>query len=195
MLDKNYWTNRYKQNLTGWDVGRATTPIVSYFDSIDDKSLKILIPGAGNAHEAVYLHQQEFTEVHVCDISPEPITNFLAKHPSFPVEHTHVQDFFTLDDTFDIIVEQTFFCALDPSLRAQYVQQASRLLRTGGYVVGVLFGRVFEQEGPPFGGTRPQYTVLFSPYFELDILADCHNSIPPRQGAELFIKLAKKDGQ
>jgi len=97
MLNKDYWTNRYKQNLTGWDVGAATTPIVQYFEGVADKSLKILIPGAGNAHEAAYLHQQGFTQVHVCDISPEPVANFLAKHPSFPVEHTHVQDFFTLD--------------------------------------------------------------------------------------------------
>jgi len=41
-----YWTERYDEDRTGWDIGYPSTPIKSYIDQLDDKALKILIPGA-----------------------------------------------------------------------------------------------------------------------------------------------------
>ncbi|SHI83533.1 Thiopurine S-methyltransferase (TPMT) [Algibacter luteus] len=52
---ENYWTQRYNERQTGWDVGKPTTPLKTYIDQLKNKSLKILIPGAGNAYEAEYL--------------------------------------------------------------------------------------------------------------------------------------------
>ncbi len=54
-LDKTYWKYRYQQKQTGWDIGFASTPLVTYFDHLNDKDIKILIPGCGNAYEAEYL--------------------------------------------------------------------------------------------------------------------------------------------
>ena len=52
---KNYWTNRYSKAKTGWDIGYPSTPLKTYFDQLENKDLRILIPGAGNAYEAEYL--------------------------------------------------------------------------------------------------------------------------------------------
>lgn len=52
--EETYWTTRYKEKKTGWDIGYPSTPIKAYADQLTDKQLKILIPGAGNAYEAEY---------------------------------------------------------------------------------------------------------------------------------------------
>ena len=55
-----------------------STPIKEYIDQLSDKSMRILIPGCGYGHEAVYLIQKGFSNVHVLDFSPEPLAE-LAK--------------------------------------------------------------------------------------------------------------------
>ena len=57
-FDKKYWQDKYINQHTGWDIGYISTPIKEYIDQLSDKSLKILIPGAGNAHEAAYLYKK-----------------------------------------------------------------------------------------------------------------------------------------
>jgi methyl halide transferase len=54
-LDKDFWNNKYIENNTGWDLENVSPPIAAYFDQVENKALKILIPGAGNSHEAEYL--------------------------------------------------------------------------------------------------------------------------------------------
>jgi len=66
--ENKYWSKRYEENQTGWDIGYPSTPIKTYVDQLENKDLKILIPGAGNAYEAEYLWQQGFKNVHVLDI-------------------------------------------------------------------------------------------------------------------------------
>ncbi|NND09122.1 MAG: hypothetical protein HKN87_22350 [Saprospiraceae bacterium] len=39
------------------------------------------------------------------------------------------QDFFALDDTFDVILEHTFFCAQHPSQRHRYVTHMFNMLQ------------------------------------------------------------------
>jgi SAM-dependent methyltransferase len=95
-------------------------------------------------------------------------------------------DFFHQLGQYDLIVEQTFFCALDPSRRSDYVQQTARLLRPGGKLVGLLFDRDFGG-GPPFGGHAEEYRRLLEKKFELITLAPCYNSIAPRAATELFL--------
>ena len=57
-MNKEYWEGRYQSNETGWDVGKITTPLKDYIDQIENKELKILIPGAGNGYEFDYLIQK-----------------------------------------------------------------------------------------------------------------------------------------
>ena len=58
-MDKQYWSQRYQEGQTGWDIGGVSAPLAAYFDQLEDKNLRILIPGAGNAHEAAYLFQKD----------------------------------------------------------------------------------------------------------------------------------------
>lgn len=191
-LTKAHWDERYKNKETGWDIGHVSTPIKTYFDGLDNKELSILIPGCGNAHEAEYLYQNGFKNVEIIDLSPTAIDNFKSRVPDFPAAQIHCKNFFDLDWKYDVIVEQTFFCAIDIDLRPAYAQQAHQLLKDGGYLVGLLWNKAMRIDHPPYGGSTKEYETLFSPYFKLTIMEDCHNSIPPRLGNELFVKFDRR---
>ena len=192
MLNSKYWQERYQTNQTGWDAGTITTPIKEYIDQLNNKSIRILIPGCGNAHEAAYLWQQGFKNVFLLDYAEAPLTNFSNQYPDFPKQQLLLKDFFALDEKFDLILEQTFFCALDPQLREAYVEKMHQTLNPEGKLAGVLFNCEFEKQGPPFGGTKSEYQALFEGYFDIAKMEECYNSIQPRKGNELFVVLCPK---
>ncbi|HEX5652378.1 MAG TPA: methyltransferase domain-containing protein [Chitinophagaceae bacterium] len=183
-LDDAYWSGLYRQQQTRWDIGQASTPLKEYIDKLANKDLRILIPGCGNAWEADYLLAKKFTNLTILDISEELVKKLSEKFRGKPIRILH-QDFFTHDEKYDLILEQTFFCALDPSLRAAYVKKMFSLLKPGGKLAGVLFDRAFE-DGPPFGGNRREYERLFREQFSKLKMEPCYNSIPPRRDTELF---------
>lgn len=187
MINRNYWQNRYQAKETSWDAGEITTPIKEYIDQLIDKSITILIPGCGNAHEAAYLWKQGFKNIFILDYVAEPLNNFIKQFPDFPKDHLILKDFFELNEKFDLIIEQTFFCALDPSLRTDYVKKMHSLLNPSGKLVGVLFKNNFEKEGPPFGGNETEYKQLMNNFFKIKSMGECYNSIPTRKDNEFFI--------
>jgi len=190
-LDKEFWNNRYLEGTTGWDVGYPTTPLKEYFTQLKDKQIKVLIPGAGNAYEAEYLHRQGFKNVYVLDVSDIALSNFKNRVQDFPSDHLICEDFFHHRNQYDLIIEQTFFCALDPSLRPKYAEHIFYLLKPGGRLVGLLFDDKLNEDKPPYGGTKAEYVEYFKPYFEFHTFETSYNSIKPRAGRELFINLKK----
>ena len=191
VLDAQYWEERYRAQDIGWDIGHISTPLKAYVDTLTDKNKKILIPGAGNGHEAIYLHQQGFSGVSVLDWSASALGNIRERCPEFPEDHLICCDFFEHQGQYDLILEQTFFCALNPELRPAYAAQMSALLKPQGRLVGLLFDAPLNQDFPPFGGSKQEYLDYFRPYFALDTFAPAHNSIPQRAGRELFMNLIK----
>ncbi len=192
ILNETYWDNRYKINDDRWDLGAVSTPIKSYFDQLEDKTLKILIPGGGNSHEAEYAYLNGFTNIFVVDLSKTALDNFKKRVPNFPETQLLHQNFFDLKETFDIIIEQTFFCAINPKLRPNYVLQASKLLSSKGKIVGLLFNAPLNNDKPPFGGNTNEYNKHFTPYFSIDIMEPCYNSVESREDRELFVKFYLK---
>ncbi|MGX1025018.1 methyltransferase [Flavobacterium sp. CS20] len=193
MIDiQNYWEERYKKGKTGWDMNQVSPPLKNYIDQLKDKSLKILIPGAGNAYEAEYLFQNNFKNVTVADIAKIPLNNFKNRLPNFPQDNLLHIDFFDINDTFDLIIEQTFFCALPPKKRPDYVKKMHDLLKPNGKLVGLLFNFPLTDEGPPFGGNINQYQNYFEELFCVEKLEPCKNSHPKRQEKELFFIGIKK---
>jgi len=191
LLDEKFWDSRYQSDTIGWDIGRISTPLKEYFDQLKDKEIKILIPGGGNSYEAEYLHNNGFTNVFVIDLSKTALENLQKRIPSFPKEHLIHSNFFELQDTFDLIIEQTLFCALNPELRPQYAIKMNELLHAKGKLVGLLFSVPLYNDRPPFGGNKEEYIPYFKPYFNLEIIEPCYNSVSERINQELFIKFIK----
>jgi len=191
-FSNEFWSQRYEQNKTGWDLGEISAPLKAYIDQLDDKEIKILIPGAGNAYEAEYLFKQGFKNVYVADISEKPLQNLKSRVPEFSNAQLLHINFFEIEDKFDLILEQTFFCALPVKSRQDYAEKSAELLKENGLICGLLFNFPLSEDGPPFGGSKEEYLTYFSPYFKIEILESCYNSIKPRQGNELFFKFRKK---
>ena len=189
-LSKEFWSNCYQKDNTGWDIGEISTPIKTYFDQVTNKDLKILIPGCGNGYEAEYLVKSGFTNVNILDFAQEPLIQFQERNKDFPKTQIHQGDFFKHEGRYDLIVEQTLFCAIDPVLRSKYVDKVHELLKHQGKLVGVLFNRAFES-GPPYGGTKDEYVRYFANQFGQVMIAECYNSIAPRKNSEFFIKMIK----
>ncbi len=191
-LDKEFWTSRWKDGSTGWDIGYASTPLSRYIDLLEDKNLRILIPGAGNGYEAEYAWKKGFSHVHVLDISPEPLAQFRVRVPDFPQESLIEANFFDHSGVYDLILEQTFYCALDPALRDSYVTHMAELLARDGVLAGLLFNFPLTHEGPPFGGSEEEYRQRFSRCFDIVRMDPESDSIAPRAGRELFFIACKK---
>jgi thiopurine S-methyltransferase len=191
-FDKNFWDAKYQNNQTGWDIGYASTPIKTYIDQLKNKDLNILIPGAGNGYEVEYLFNEGFKNITVIDISEQPLKNLQQRLPNFPEAHLLQTDFFDHDNKYDLILEQTFFCALDPNLRIEYAAKMYDLLENKGKLAGLLFDFELTEEGPPFGGSLNEYLKLFAKNFKINTLEKCYNSIKPRNGNELFFIFEKK---
>ncbi len=191
-LNAQFWNARYKENNTGWDLGSVSTPLKAYFDTLPDKNISILVPGAGNCYEGEYLLENGFTSVSILDYAPEAIANFRKRVELHHMATLYTEDFFAHNKRYDLIIEQTFFCALDPSLRPAYAKKMKELLKPGGKLVGLLFTSVPNEAGPPFPGTQEEYRALFSSHFTIEKMEPCTNSIKPRAGRELFFSLLQK---
>jgi len=191
-LNESYWNNRYNNHDDPWDLGEVSPPIKNYVDQLKNKSLRILIPGGGNSHEAEYLFDTGFKNVYVVDFSKTALLNIKSRVPKFPSNQLIHSDFFDVDMTFDLILEQTFFCALNPNLRAKYIDKMHQLLSDKGKLVGLLFNQPLHEDRPPFGGNKALYTTYFDAKFDLEIMESSYNSISHRQGNELFFKAVKK---
>ena len=107
-------------------------------------------------------------------------------------------DFFKVNDVtsnavekYDLIIEQTFFCALDPKLRPDYFQKVEELLNPGGKLVGVMFDDKLNTDKPPFGGNKEEYLTYIGSGLKIKTFERCYNSIKPRKDRELFINLVR----
>ncbi len=190
-LDQFYWENRYAQGNTGWDIGYPSIPLSEYIDQLQDKSIKILIPGAGNGYEPIYLYKHGFSNINVLDLAKKPLKHIKNQIPEFPQERLIKTDFFEHIGKYDLILEQTFFCALPPEMRTAYAKKMHSILNPEGKIAGVLFDFPLTEKGPPFGGSLNEYRELFTPLFNIRKLEPCYNSIKPRAGSELFFIFEK----
>lgn len=192
MPEQEYWNERWKENKTGWDIGYASPPLVEYLDHLKNRDIRILIPGSGSGYEAEYAFKNGFQRVYYNDISPEAALGFQKRFPEFPTDQIMIRDFFDLQGKYDLILEQTSFCAQRPEKRKQYVDKVHELLNPGGCYAGVLFDQYFSGDSPPYGGDENEYRKLFIPKFNINKMEKCYNSIIPRQGKELFVLLSSK---
>ena len=113
-----------------------------YIDQLTNTGVRILIIGSGNTFKADYLLQKGFTNINVIDIAPTLIAQLKEKY----LGNTNIilGDFFKHKGEYELVLEQTFFCAINPSLRKNYVAKMKELIFLNGKLVGVLFDWQFE---------------------------------------------------
>ena len=192
-----FWDSKYQNNDTGWDIGEATPIFINWSKSLEFNQ-KILVPGAGNGHDALYLASLNH-EVYALDFSKNAINNIKnqASEKSIII-NTICKDFFNLHKTynnyFDVILEYTFFCAIPINKRSDYIKKIYNLLKSNGIFVGILLpvNKPLSQGGPPYGINIKRTISDFKKYFNILEINKSPISIPPRKDNEVFIVLSKK---
>ena len=198
MDEKDYkcedWQRHYEENDLGWDLGQVAPPFVKLWQEEKLPLGKVLVPGCGRGHEVVFLAENGF-DVTAIDFSSGAVTylkNALKKR-NLEGRILH-QDFFSLDEShegvYDLVLEQTFFCAISPKQRRDYVLNVSRILKPGGILVG-LFYHTDEQGGPPYNTTREDIERHFSKKFEIQELDKTSLSAEQRKDKE-WLGILKK---
>lgn len=191
-LNAQYWDKRYVEKTWGWDIGYPSPPLIDYA-SLYDTDARILIPGCGHAYEGEWLWKKGYSNLILMDMSETAKSNFLARVPDFPADQFVIGDFFRHEGEYDVILEQTFYCALNPDMRDDYANHMLNLLRPGGRLAGVLFDFPLTEKGPPFGGSAEEYQARFEGKFQIIKIQPCYNSIEPRAGKEFFFEVKKPD--
>ena len=189
------WQRHYDENELGWDLGQVAPPFVSLFENNTIVPSKTLVPGCGRGHEVVFLAENGF-DVTAIDYSTGAVNylNSVIQERQLNSRVLHL-DFFELDSThdglYDLLIEQTFFCAISPHQRPLYVETVARSLKKGGMIVG-LFYNTGREGGPPFNTTREDIINHFSDFFEIKKLDHAKNSAEQRKEKEWLAILVKK---
>lgn len=192
---KQDWQKHYDEGDLRWDLGEASPPFVRLWQEKKLRPGKTIIPGCGCGHEVVFFSERGF-DVTGVDFSPGAVTH-LTQRLSQKGLHANVlhKDFFELeaahDSCYDLMLEQTFFCAVAPSARPLYVETVSRILKKNGLLVA-LFYETNGIGGPPFHTAHTDIPGLFCGSFFIEHLEKTPHSIERRKHREWLGILRKK---
>lgn len=195
--EPQFWEIRYKNKDTGWDLGAAAPPLAEFFTKNNSSRppARVLVPGCGRGHDALFLAKLGFDVVAV-DFTNQALAalRHLRRNLWIPPEKckTARADVLHLPArfhaSFDLIVEETCFCAIDPTLRDLYVAMARDVLVPGGRIVALLYPFREGTEGPPFPMTEREVESRFGRDFEIEHCEIPGNSVEKRRGEErLFV--------
>ena len=133
--------------------------------------LTALVPGCGRAYDALALAEHGYASVVALDLSPaacEAAREELKASGSAAASRVEVRcgDFFALEggsETYDMIWDCTFLCALDPSVRERWASQMRTLLAPQGELMTCVFPIGDREGGPPYAMSVPLVRALLEP--------------------------------
>ena len=191
-----YWEKSYQSGDMSWDLG-GPTPIFNDWIQFQTDSLSICILGAGNGWDAINFAEKGHN-VTAVDFAESAIDNMHTSAQNKGVQinliHSDIFDLCKLfNHTFDIVLEYTCFCAIDPVRRMDYVRMTNEILKPDGKLVALLFpiDKDINDDGPPFAVDLDSTISLFSKYFILDTKEIPSLSIERRKGREVFVIFKK----
>ena len=194
--DPGRWDQRYREGGDGWELGRPAPPLAAFLQE-DDRAPRppgrVLVPGCGRGHEAALLEACGFSVVGL-DFSGEALRQARRFHgDDRPTLRWLQADLFDpgplarggLETAgLDGVVEHTCFCAVDPGLRQAYAATVARLLRPGGWFLG-LFWCHGREGGPPWGADPTAVAALFAAAgLAARVWEPARGSVEKRQGEE-----------
>ena len=192
----SFWNQKYINNDAQWDIGSPTPIFIDWSKTLPSRK-KILIPGAGRGHDALYLGQKNH-DVYAIDFSSEAIQYLKSKSKELDIKVNAIcEDFFNLSKyygTMDIILEYTFFCAINPKLRMKYINETLKLLKDNGLFVGIFLplDKPLSEGGPPYGINLDETIECFSEYYNVIECKKSELTIEPRFDNEVFTIMRKK---
>lgn len=189
-----FWNGKYADESTPWDLGNVSPPVRKMVQTEFPDSGRVMIPGAGRGYEALYLAHRGY-RVTAVDYADEAV-RFLREACEREGVAIDVQqrDIFDVPpdqhEVFDILLEQTCFCAIDPRDRARYETMAHTLLKPGGRLIGVFMEVPFD-DGPPYNCPLDVVRGFFPPdRWRFDSTAPV-DPPEPRPGPEYYLNYTR----
>lgn len=179
----DYWDGRFASGDTPWELSRPSTVLCEALDLLwqligSFEGLRTLSPGCGTGSDALELVERGL-DVLAVDWSRFATTELKKRYQDMYRCNALVRgqlevlegDFFRLPlesgliNSFDLVCEHTFFCAIDPARRGEYVEVLAELLKSGGYLVGNFFVVASEGELSAVLEAKRSKQELFNPPF------------------------------
>lgn len=191
----DFWENIYLEDDAGWDLS-CVTPVFKHISN-ELKKGSVCFIGCGRGYDAVHFAKKGF-QVTAVDFAPTAVADLsnLARQES--VILTIVQDdIFSLPQafksSFDFVIEQTCFCAIDPERRHEYESMVKLILKPHGSLIGLWFplDKKLEEGGPPWGTTAEEVKSVFSDSWSVEKEEFPKYSIDSRKGREKLIIFQK----
>jgi methyl halide transferase len=194
-----YWSERYNSNTYNWDLRKETQVFVALREkNLLDKPtssnpLKVVIPGCGFGYDAIGFAKAGY-DVTAVDFAPEALDVLASNALNEGVEVSLLcRDIFDLGklypQEFDIAVEYTCYCAINPTRRDEYVSMLASITKRGGVLAGLFFP--FENTphiSPPFSVQLDEITSRFEQAeFSLIHNEEPSESHPARAGRERLL--------
>jgi cyclopropane fatty-acyl-phospholipid synthase-like methyltransferase len=185
-----FWEGLYRDKQDGWDLGRAAPPLERFVAAhralVDGK--RVLVVGCGRGHDARMLVRAG-GHVTAIDFAQDAVDEArrIAQAEGVALD-VQQADLFELRGQYDLVVEHTCFCAIDPTRRAEYVDTVARLVAPGGALLALFYAHNREG-GPPFGTTDAELDQLFLTKFSVEHRETPPDSLERRSGDERLLLL------
>jgi SAM-dependent methyltransferase len=169
-----FWQEKYRSGHTPWDLGRVSDPVLALLADHFPPQGRVLVPGCGRGHEALHLAQRGY-RVTAVDLAEEPLVELRAAArerglvPGRDLEIARADVLALPADfggAFDVLLEQTCLCALNPARFGDYARMAHTVLKPGGRLLGVFMevpGSATGGGGPPYSTPPALVKALFPP--------------------------------
>lgn len=213
--NRDYWEEAFQTGDTGWELGEPSPTLLMLEDRLfgklsasEKEAIHAVVPGCGYGNDALAFARRGF-HVTAVDWSPTAVEKLNKRAEDAGVKNRFdisQGDFWQISKSwnqqFDLWVEHTFFCALDPSLRERYVEAAARSLRPGAHLIGTVFITQDPQAklalggegGPPFLTEQKNMQALFEKYFEFEVLERSPCPHPKRRPGIEWAMVLKRRG-
>ena len=187
--DPKFWGAAYEEKRDGWDLGDVAPPIARALRDIRGPGRAIVF-GCGRGHEVRAAARAGFDVVGV-DFAEQPLVDAANMTPPDLAEHIEWRraDIFRLEErgAFDLLIEHTSYCAIDPKRRDEWMRAARKVLRDGGTLLGLFYAHE-RPGGPPYATTRQDAkATLERNGFRIERSETPADSIERRKNNELLV--------
>jgi SAM-dependent methyltransferase len=185
----DFWNVRYETGKTGWDLGRTPSRLERYL-AAHPAGGRVFIPGCGSGWELEAFARAGYDAL-ALDFAPAAVARAQARVGPALAGRIVLGDFFhhDLGAPFDLVYERTFFCALPPERRPDYIRRVRELLKPGGLLLGFFYLGT-ERGGPPYALFPEDETGLFGPAFAVQVDEPSPDGLPMFEGGERWRELA-----
>ncbi|RZC66107.1 hypothetical protein C5167_009795 [Papaver somniferum] len=184
------WNKCWEQGVTPWDLGQPTPVLLQLLDKETLPKGRVLVPGCGAGHDVIAIANPERYVVGL-DLSENGIKRAREISLSLPNAKCFEfieADFFTWRPTekFDLIFDYTFFCAIEPGMRASWGTQMHELLKPDGELITLMFPTDDRYGGsPPYKVSVADYEEVLHPWgFKATSIIDNEMAVGQRRGCE-----------